>query len=648
MRLQVCAISLYIVVSVPACPPAFAATSTPQILLGVPQPVAGTTFTVDVLVEAVADVAPLATGSVTVSWGDGTTEAVATLSNSLVTAEHSYSAAGSYTITANYGGDSNYSAASTSQQIVALASAPPAATLSTYGDSITYGDGASAPAYAYADVTAATEGWTLHNYGVPGDDSIDTCETINQTSFFPLTAYDTFFTGENDLRHAMISPAGEAEYTAAVTSCSVWLMTTLGYSRSNASSTNNTVTGTWTPTTLYTGTGLNTTVAGSTLAGTFTGNVFYAQLSITQTTNYTVSISIDGGAAKTYTPPVLNYVGNRVDYGPYPSRIPLAGANTTTHTVKFTCVTPGSAGCYVDWFAGNGPTLSSVAPILWLGTPYFTGQPGYPQSEYTQMAQLVRNVEAQLAGDGLPVHLADLGNWFQGPSDPTCMYDEVHPSDCGHAILAAVFVNSMNVLAPTSSRTAAKAVVSASPNPAGIGQAVTVTATVTGEGAGGTPTGTATYYYEGQPLGSATLKSGVATFQAGTVGLPPGIYPVTASYSGDANFTAATSEPYNVTLVPAATTTVVTATPSIVTPAGDVTLTATVARAAGEGFPTGMVTFLYRTMSLGTAPLNGKGVATLSASTSGIPAGSYAVTARYGGDSADAASKSSAVTVTVK
>lgn len=425
---------------------ACAATATPQLLLGVPQPVVGKSFTAFVLVEAAADVTPLATGTITINWGDNTTPTVSTLSNSLVTAQHSYSNTGAYTITASYGGDSNYSQATTSQIAIALSSSPAAVTLNTFGDSITYGIGATAPAYAYADVVAATEGWTLKNYGVPGDDSIDTCEIINAVSPLPATAYNTLFTGENDLRYAMTSNAGEAEYISAVTACSVWLARVQGSSRTIAASSANTRTGSWTASTLYTNTGLNSTQAGSTITGSFTGNVFYAQLTSTQTNDYTVGISIDGGAVANYTPPVLNYPGTRVDYGPYAIRIPLAGANTTAHTVRFSCISPGTGGCYVDWFAGNGLGSASPAPYLWLATPYYTGQPGYAQSEYTQMAQFVRNIQAQLFADGLPVYLADLANWFQGPTNPQCMYDETHPSNCGHAILAATFIGAMDFL----------------------------------------------------------------------------------------------------------------------------------------------------------------------------------------------------------
>ena len=62
-----------------------------------------------------------------------------------------------------------------------------------------------------------------------------------------------------------------------------------------------------------------------------------------------------------------------------------------------------------------------------------------------------------------------------------------------------------------------------------------------------------------------------------------------------------------------------------------VTFTATVtANAPGSGTPTGTVTFMDGSTTLGTGTLNGSGVATFS--TSGLSVGSHSITAVYGGD----------------
>jgi hypothetical protein len=75
-------------------------------------------------------------------------------------------------------------------------------------------------------------------------------------------------------------------------------------------------------------------------------------------------------------------------------------------------------------------------------------------------------------------------------------------------------------------------------NPSGLGQAVTFTATVK-PATSGTPTGTVTFKDGATTLGTGTLSGGKATFT--TSALTLGSHSITASYGGDANFTASTS-----------------------------------------------------------------------------------------------------------
>jgi uncharacterized repeat protein (TIGR03803 family) len=188
----------------------------------------------------------------------------------------------------------------------------------------------------------------------------------------------------------------------------------------------------------------------------------------------------------------------------------------------------------------------------------------------------------------------------------------------------------------------------ASPDPASVGQSVTLKATVTGSGT--TPTGSVTFASGSTLIGTAKLSAGTASYTASTAALPPGTYPVSASYSGDATYSASVSTASSVTLNAAPTATTLTANPTTVAPPATVTLTATVKRSASgaTGTPTGSVTFSSGSVTLGTASLNGSGVATYAASSSGIAAGRYPVTAKYNGDSEDAASTSASATVTVE
>jgi len=161
---------------------------------------------------------------------------------------------------------------------------------------------------------------------------------------------------------------------------------------------------------------------------------------------------------------------------------------------------------------------------------------------------------------------------------------------------------------------------------------------------------------------SLTLQQCYA-FQNGTpLGKVPGAYSSsTKLYTFSTSFTPTTPGAYNYAVtcggiesgyatlqVGYPTTITLTATPQTVTPPGNVQLAATVARTGSNGVPTGTVTFYYETLALGSATLNGSGVATLSASSSGVAAGSYAITAQYSGDAEDAASTSAASAVTVE
>jgi uncharacterized repeat protein (TIGR03803 family) len=199
-----------------------------------------------------------------------------------------------------------------------------------------------------------------------------------------------------------------------------------------------------------------------------------------------------------------------------------------------------------------------------------------------------------------------------------------------------------------SSKDASTTTLTATPNPATVGQSVSLKATVTGSGA--TPAGRVTYDVTTIVLGSESLSSGVATLTASSNGQAPGIYPIVATYAGSSTYDASSSKPLNVTLNKAPTSTTISASPTTVTPPGDATLTATVKRSTSGamGVPTGTVSFTVEGVTLDTVKVNGSGVATLKASSSGIAAGNYPIKAVYNGDASDVTSTSAAVTVTVK
>jgi hypothetical protein len=205
------------------------------------------------------------------------------------------------------------------------------------------------------------------------------------------------------------------------------------------------------------------------------------------------------------------------------------------------------------------------------------------------------------------------------------------------------------VVSPGSGPVQTTTTLTISPSSPSVGQNVTLTATVVKASGSGVPTGTVQFVYAGDILQTVTLNgSGVANFTASTSTLLPGSYALQAKYSGDTNDLSSTGN-LTATLSKNATSTVMTVTPGTVGANSTATLKATVTRADGAGTATGTVTFYYETIALGPAvTLNGSGVATMTASDSGIPASTYPLHAVYSGDATDNGSTSPNVNVVVQ
>lgn len=189
-----------------------------------------------------------------------------------------------------------------------------------------------------------------------------------------------------------------------------------------------------------------------------------------------------------------------------------------------------------------------------------------------------------------------------------------------------------------------------------------VTVTPAGGSAAFTPTGTVSSTRPGATSGYAcgasnpSPGSACASFSFGGSFSAAGAFPANFSL---ASFALGAEGAYStVALVPsvafgsggftvapatASTTTTLSVSPSPAAPGQPVTLTATVSATRG-GTPTGTVTFLDGATTLGTATLGAGGTATF---TTTLPAGTHSLTASYGGDAANAASTSAAVSLVV-
>ena len=202
------------------------------------------------------------------------------------------------------------------------------------------------------------------------------------------------------------------------------------------------------------------------------------------------------------------------------------------------------------------------------------------------------------------------------------------------------------------------------------GYLVEVTAKAAGSSTKGLATGTITYSIaqNGTALAGLTTKLdgyGDANLIAGAgytsiylapnyPTLNPGVYVVTASYSGDASFNASTSTT-TFTIAKVTATSTLTSSAANVTSGASVTLNYTVPRITSQptsrrlaAYPTGSVTFVDTTsgITLGTSSLNAAGIATLT--TTGITTtGANTITGTYAGDN-NYATNTATATVTVE
>ena len=183
---------------------------------------------------------------------------------------------------------------------------------------------------------------------------------------------------------------------------------------------------------------------------------------------------------------------------------------------------------------------------------------------------------------------------------------------------------------------ASKTIVTTSGSPSLLGQPVTFAATLTSTH-GGIPDGELVTFYDGRiAIGTSATASGVATFT--TSSLTAKTHTIEATYPGDSTFEPSSGKVKQIVeKYPTTTSLSSSLNPSQL--GQQVTFTAQVTN-LGSTPPTGKITFLDGTISLGSAKLSGGG-ATLT--TSKLAVGRHPVTANYSGDADNAGSTSPVV-----
>jgi len=204
----------------------------------------------------------------------------------------------------------------------------------------------------------------------------------------------------------------------------------------------------------------------------------------------------------------------------------------------------------------------------------------------------------------------------------------------------ANFTNSTSpAVAQTVNQASTGTALTSSVDPSLFGQPVTFTATINPSSG---PTGTVQFFDGISSLGTVALSGGTASLT--TSALAVGSHFITATYSGDTNFTGSTSAALTQTVSASTIGTTTTVTSSLNPSAfgQQVTFSATVNPPSGA---TGTVTFMDGASTLGTTALNGSGVATFSTST--LAVGPHSITAQYNGDATHTGSTSLPLSQTV-
>ena len=176
-------------------------------------------------------------------------------------------------------------------------------------------------------------------------------------------------------------------------------------------------------------------------------------------------------------------------------------------------------------------------------------------------------------------------------------------------------------VAPTTTTTT----LASSANPSVSGQNVTFTATVTG--VLGPPIGNVTFMDGATPLGTVALNgAGVATLAVAN--LTVASHSIQASYAGTADFLGSSSNTISQVVNKTSTSNALVASVNPSVSGQSVTFTATVTAAPpGTGTPPGSVTFMDGATPIGTTPLDGAGVASLSVSN--LTVGAHSIQATY-------------------
>jgi hypothetical protein len=531
-------------------------------------------------VTLTATVTPV-TASGTVTFMDGSaTLGTGTLGNGIVTYSTSALAGGSHSITASYGGNSNYNSSTSSVLTQAVNKANSTVALasgtnpSVYGSSVTL-TATVTPATATGTVTFTDGSATLGTGTVSGGIATYSTSALAAGSHSITTSYGGDGNYNSSASSVLTQAVNKANTTAALAS-SV---------NPSAYGSSVTLTATVTP---AAATGTMTFKDGSTTLGTGTISNGIA--------TYTTSALAVGPHSLTSS------YGGDGNYNVNASSTLTQTVNKANSTVSLqSSANPSAYGSSVTFTA-------TVTPATATGTVTFT------DGSTTLGTGAVSNGIATYSNSALAVAAHSIAASYGGDTN----YNS----------------SASTTLTQTVNKANSTVSLASSANPSTYGSSVTFTATVTPA----TATGTVTFTNGSTTLGTGSISGGIATYNTSALAVGPNS--IAASYSGDTNYNSSASSTLTQTVSKANSTVALASSANPSAYGSSVTFTATVTPATA----TGTVTFTNGSATLGTGSISG-GIATYS--TSALAVGPNSIAASYSGDTNYNSGASSTLTQTV-
>jgi len=533
-------------------------------------------------------------GSVTFSQG---TTALSTvpLTNGQASYATPFSAAGTFSITATFNGDSN-NQGSTSPSLTQTVNQ---ATSSTTLASGLNPSSANQPVTFTANVTS--------QYGAAVTGSVTFKQGTSTLAIVSLTNGQASYA-------ATFAAAGSLSITAVYSgdsnnqgSTSASLTQTVNQARSsttlasglNPSSANQPVTFTANVTSQY----------GAAVTGSVTFKQGTSTLATVSLTNGQASYATTFAATGTFSVTAV-YSGDSNNQGSTSASLTQTVNQATTTTTLISALNPSSANQLVSFTA-------SVTSQYGAGV---TGSITFKQGTTALSTVSLANGQASYATPFATAGTFSITGVYSGDSNNQGSTSAPLTQTVNQAITSTTVVSSFN--------------------PAVAGQSVTFNSTVTSQ-YGEAVTGSVTFKQGGAALSTALLISGKASY---TTSFNAGTFSVTATYSGDNNDQSSTSAPLALTVNQATTATALTSNlnPSYVNQS--VIFTASVVSQFG-GTVTGTATFKQGTSTLATVPLT---LGQASYATSYSTAATRSITATYSGDSNNLVSTSATLSQVVK